>query len=75
MTSMARSRAQRPRGPKIVNFSRTEGCRSPSEQVLPQLPPQPCRQRARRRRGPKIANFCGTEGCRTKKWGRISLGF
>ena len=33
---------------------------SPSELVLPQWPPQPCRQRAQRRRGPKIANFCRT---------------
>ena len=43
-----RQRAQRRRGPKIVIFSRTEGCRSPSELVLPQWPPQPCRQRAQR---------------------------
>ena len=50
--------AQLRRGPKIVNFSCTEGCPSPSELVLPQLPPQPCRQRAQRRRGPKIALFC-----------------
>ena len=30
---------------------------SPSELVLPQWPPQPCRQRAQRQRDPKIANF------------------
>ena len=40
--------AQRQRGPKVVNFSRTEGCRSPSGLVLPQWPPQPCHQRAQR---------------------------
>ena len=53
-----RQRTQRRRGPKIVNFSCTEGCPSPSVLVLPQWPPQPCGQRAQRRRGPKIALFC-----------------
>ena len=34
-----RQRAQQRRGPKIVNFSRTEGYHSPSKLVLPQWPP------------------------------------